>query len=72
MKYYLLNPTFIESPIQITNRNALSDIERKLEEEKTEVGGSILIRVDKMFYKLVLKEKNEENLKFELTSNIYA
>ena len=72
MKYYLLNPTFVEAPIEINNKEAVFDIERKLEEEKIEVGGSILIRVDKMFYKLILKEKNDGNLKFELTSNIYV
>ena len=59
MKYYLLNPTFVEAPIEINNKEAVFDIERKLEEEKIEVGGSILIRVDKMFYKLILKEKND-------------
>lgn len=69
MKYYLLNPTFIEAPIQITNRNALSDIERKI--KGIDIGESILVKVDKMFFKLILKEQDNEKMKFELTSNIY-
>ena len=72
MKYYLLNPTFVEYPIEISNKNALSEIERKLKEEKIEVGGDILIKVDKMFFKLILKEQDNEKMKFELTSNIYV
>ena len=69
MKYYLLNPTFVEAPIQITNRNAVYEIERKI--EGVEVGGFILVKVNKMFFKLILKEKDDEKIKFELTSNIY-
>lgn len=69
MKYILENPTFVEAPIQITNINAIAEIKRK--SVGVEVGDFILVKVDKMFYKLVLREKNQERLKFELTSNIY-
>ena len=69
MKYILENPTFVEAPIQITNINAIAEIKRK--SVGVEVGDFILVKVDKMFYKLVLREKDQERLKFELTSNIY-
>lgn len=69
MKYYLNNPIFVEAPIQITNINAVSEIERKI--EGVEIGGYILVKVNKMFFKLILREKDDEKMKFELTSNIY-
>lgn len=69
MKYYLLNPVFVEYQIEITNINAVSEIERKI--EGVETGGYILVKVNKMFFKLILKEKDDEKMKFELTSNIY-
>lgn len=69
MKYYLLNPSFVEYPVEVTNINAIAEIKRK--SVGVEVGDFILVKVDKMFYKLVLREKDQERLKFELTSNIY-
>ena len=69
MKYYLLNPVFVEYQVEITNINAVYEIERKI--EGVEVGGFILVKVNKMFFKLILREKDDEKMKFELTSNIY-
>lgn len=72
MKYILINPTFVEAPIEITNRQAISEIDTAIRETlDTTIGTAFLIRIDKMFYKLILKEKNKEYFKFELTSNIY-
>ena len=72
MKYMLVNPTFVDAPIQITNREAISNIEKEINETlNTSLGTAFLIRVDKMIYKLILEEKNSECFKFRLTSNIY-
>lgn len=72
MKYMLVNPTFVDAPIQITNREAISNIEKEIKETlNTSLGTAFLIRVDKMIYKLILEEKNSECFKFRLTSNIY-
>lgn len=72
MKYMLINPTFVDSQIEITNREAISDIDKEIRENlNTNVGTEFIIRVDKMIYKLILEEKSEECFKFRLTSNIY-
>lgn len=72
MKYMLVNPTFVDAPIQITNREAISNIEKEIRENlNTSIGSALLIRVDKMIYKLILEEKSRECFKFRLTSNIY-
>ena len=73
MKYMLINPTFVEAPIEITNKEAISNIDNEIKKTlNTNIGAKFLIRVDKMFYKLILEEKNEECFKFRLTSNIYV
>ena len=72
MKYMLVNPTFVDAPIQITNREAISNIEKEIKETlNTSIGSVFLIRVEKMIYKLILEEKSKECFKFRLTSNIY-
>lgn len=72
MKYMLVNPTFVDAPIQITNKQAISDIDKEIRENlNTSIGSALLIRVDKMIYKLILEEKSRECFKFRLTSNIY-
>lgn len=72
MKYMLINPTFVDAPIEITNREAISNIDKEIKESlNTNIGAKFLIRVDKMIYKLILEEKSEECFKFRLTSNIY-
>lgn len=72
MKYMLINPTFVDAPIEITNKEAISNIDKEIRENlNTNVGAVFIIRVDKMIYKLVLEEKNEGCFKFRLTSNIY-
>ncbi len=71
-EYLLLNPVFVEKPIRITNRHAISRIKEELKDNNPSIGDYILIRVDKMIYKLILEEKNQECFKFRLTSNIYV
>ena len=71
MKYYLINPAFIEAPIKITRIHALNRIEETLKETMLEVNNYILINVDNLIYKLVIKEIDREFIKFKLTSNIY-
>lgn len=72
MKYMLINPTFVDAPIEITNREAISDIDKEIRENlNTNVGAEFIIRVDKMIYKLILEDKSKECFKFRLTSNIY-
>lgn len=72
MKYMLVNPAFVDAPIQITNKQAISDIDKEIRENlNTSIGSALLIRVDKMIYKLILEEKSRECFKFRLTSNIY-
>lgn len=72
MKYMLINPTFIEAPIEITNRQAISEIDSEIRESlNTEIGAKFFIKVDKMIYKLILEYKDKECFKFRLTSNIY-
>lgn len=72
MKYILINPTFIEAPIEITNRQAISEIDSEIRESlNTEIGAEFFIKVDKMIYKLILEYKDKECFKFRLTSNIY-
>lgn len=72
MKYMLINPTFVEAPIEITNRQAISEIDDNIKETlDTSIGTTFLIRVDKMIYKLILEFKDNECFKFRLTSNIY-
>ncbi|MGG7200741.1 hypothetical protein [Clostridium butyricum] len=71
-KYMLINPVFVDAPIEITNKEAIRDIDKEIRESlNTNIGAKFFIRVDKMIYKLVLEEKNEECFKFRLISNIY-
>lgn len=71
MKYYILNPIFVEAPIQVNRKDTIYQIERKLKNNNTKIGEYILIKVDKMLYKLILKENTKGCCKFELISNIY-
>ena len=32
MKYMLINPTFVDAPIEITNREAISNIDKEIKE----------------------------------------
>ena len=69
----LINPTFVDAPVEITNREAINFIEEQIKETlNTSIGAVFLIRVEKMIYKLILEEKSEECFKFRLTSNIYV
>lgn len=71
-KYMLINPVFVDAPVEITNKEAIRDIDKEIRESlNTNIGTKFFIRVDKMIYKLVLEEKNEECFKFRLISNIY-
>lgn len=73
MKYMLVNPTFVDAPIQITNKQAISDIDKEIKENlNTSIGTAFFIKVDKMIYKLILEEKSSKYFKFRLTSNIYV
>ena len=61
MKYMLINPTFVDAPIEITTIEAISNIDKEIKESlNTNIGA-----------KLILEEKSEECFKFRLTSNIY-
>lgn len=71
MQYYLINPAFIEVPIEINRIHALNRIEEALKETKAEVDNYILIKIDNLIYKLVIKEVSRKFIKFKLTSNIY-
>ena len=73
MKYMLVNPSFVNVPIQITNKQAISDIDKEIKENlNTSIGTVFFIKVDKMIYKLILEEKSSQCFKFRLTSNIYV
>ena len=73
MKYMLINPTFVDYPVQITNKEAIYCIEEQIKETlNTDIGVAFLIRVEKMIYKLILEEKSKDCFKFRLTSNIYV
>ena len=73
MKYFLINPVFSDAPIQITNKQAISQIDKEIMETlNTNIGTAFFIKVDKMIYKLILEEMSRKYFKFRLTSNIYV
>ena len=44
MKYMLINPTFVDAPIEITNREAISNIDKEIKESlNTNIGAKFLI-----------------------------
>ena len=72
MKYILINPAFVKAQVEITNRQAIREIDEEIRKKlNTSIGAVFYVKVDKMIYKLILEEKSKEYFKFRLTSNIY-
>lgn len=71
MKYYLTNPVFSNEQILITNNHAIYEIETEIKNKNVAVKDYILIKVNRMIFKLIINEINNDYCKFELTSNIY-
>lgn len=72
MKYYLINPVFNKEQMLITNNHAIYEIETEIKHKNATIKDCIFIKVNRMIFKLIINEINNDYCKLELTSNVYV
>lgn len=72
MKYILENPTFQENEVEIDNKKAIELIESYLNRQAgVSLGDLIIISIENVVVKLILKSKTKSEYRFKLVPNKY-
>ena len=72
MKYILENPTFQENEVEIDNKKAIELIESYLNRQVgVSLGDLIIISIENVVVKLILKSKTDSEYRFKLVPNKY-
>lgn len=72
MKYILENPTFQENEVEIDNKKAIELIESYLNRQVgVSLGDLIIISIENVVVKLILKSKTKSEYRFKLVPNKY-